>query len=245
MQILQNNGKYVKFDGRQQLKEPITNGKLTGLYITDYSAFVFVILTAKFTRGISMDLFGKSEKKPNGINTNENLSNSAIYEAIPFVLTMPQLTTELYNTLVKARSSSQPFFVWNVKPGDKVERNSIIAEFNLKSQHLLYKSVAQLRMPHDGVITEISKNEKSPYFFAFQPLLPLTEAFQYRNGSALTTEQKSSLEHLTAVRHAYLSITDKAYTAVNDKGLPHEEAQDFVNGELEKMGRATIIPTVP
>ncbi|SCX83832.1 hypothetical protein SAMN05216420_10158 [Nitrosospira sp. Nl5] len=188
--------------------------------------------------------FGKGEEKSSGINTNENLSNSTIYEAIPFVLAMPKLTTKLYNTLAKDRSSSQPFFVWNVKPGDRVERNAIIAEFNLKSQHLLHKSVAQLRMPHDGIITETSKNEESPYLFAFQPLLPLTKAFHYRNKSPLNGEQKDSLEFLTFVRHAYLGITEKTFSAVNDKGLPDNDANDFVNDELEKMGQATIIPLI-
>lgn len=193
-----------------------------------------------------MGWFGKSEEKPSGINTNPAFSDNARYEAIPFLLAMPQLTKKFRETLAKDAASGKPFFVWKVKPGDKVERDSVIGEFNLKSQALWRDTTGPVFMPYDGIITEISNNQTSPYLFAYQPLFPTTQAFNYRKDN-FKQFQADVLDIMTHTDKSYWSLAQKAYLAVNDKdkGLPGNEANDFVNSEIEKMGRATIIPLAP
>lgn len=192
--------------------------------------------------------FWNKKSEPSGINTNPELNDRTRYEAIPFVLAVPQLSQIFYRALASKHYTAKPFFEWNVKPGDRVKARAIIGQFNLKSYGVLGGSDAgEIMMPKDGIITEISNNPDSKYLFAFQQLLPFTEAQSYRNMPASLGEQSLSF---CSIPLPYGRLVDKINLALcyDGKRLNELDTEDNVNkiirSELDKMGYVQVIPVM-
>lgn len=192
-----------------------------------------------------MAFWNKSE--PSGINTNPELEDRTRYAPIPFVVALPQLSRIFYEALARNASTRQPFFQWNVQPGDRAAVRSIVGQFNLKSRAILVLTdIGEIMMPANGIITEISNNQESKYLFTYQPLLPLTQAENYRH---MSIEQAEQSLRLCPVPLPYGLLVQKVFMALrydmkSNELDSHENVNRIINSEIEKMGYAKIIPVL-
>ncbi|MCE7887136.1 MAG: hypothetical protein DYH13_06500 [Alphaproteobacteria bacterium PRO2] len=192
-----------------------------------------------------MGFWNKSE--PDGINTNPEFKDRTRYAPIPFVIAVPQLSQVFYKALHGVHYKKKLFLEWKASPGDHVQGRSLIGQFNLKSRAWFGGSKpGEILMPNNGIITETLNSETSKYLFAYQPLLPLTEAEKYRH---MPVEQAEKSLRFIPVPLPYGRLCQDVFMALrydeDGQALRSEDNVNYIiNDEIDKMGYVTVIPVL-
>ncbi len=194
--------------------------------------------------GILGNIFGgsKEPEKPSGINTNPALRNPAQYEPIPYIFKVPQLTPGLLKILQSGHLSGSSFFDWHVKPGDHVDSKSVIGTFHLKPEMFWHTFEATLHLPVNGIITEINGISNAGHLFAYQPLMPTTQAYKYRNLPAELSElQTLEMKGSNYTQYIYWNVFEKI-CVINSRATKGNDNSAFINSERDgKMGDPVMI----